>query len=458
MKRAVWFLLFAMTLMTGCSSLVFRSYEQSVRPLLQQLDAQPSDNAVAMLDENKLMALNHGPDQLLYWLEKGRIAQIQGDFSSSLQAFTQAMAIVDQQAARPLIDLSDLGQQSLSLAVNDKVRDYVMPADQRSFLQAFQALNYLFLHRLDSAAVEARREGQLYQQAVDRNQTAGRYVEKQVHRLHLDEGEFNKTTEAHSKSLPTPAYLPKYSFLNAYGFFVSGLAFELNHQLNDAMIEYKKALALNPSNIFIQQRLTRLNKKAQPATAEVIVIYEQGWVPSLSEARAPFVWDNHLAWLSLPGYREPWLPPSGFVLQLDQNKNVLISQPLVDVYGLAVQSLRERSGALMIRQIMRLAVKINLSARAQQQAGNVGVVLSDIYNAISEQADLRTWLSLPHSVQLASIALKPGSHTLLWRDQQTGLAQPLTLVVSAHQIYLVRVINTGHRFYVQTVAYKNTLL
>ena len=44
--------------------------------------------------------------------------------------------------------------------------------------------------------------------------------------------------------------------------------------------------------------------------------------------------------------------------------------------------------------------------------GDVGNILANIYNLASEQADTRSWLTLPNQLSIAQTAMTPGNHSL----------------------------------------------
>ncbi|MEL0642622.1 tetratricopeptide repeat protein, partial [Pseudoalteromonas aliena] len=50
-------------------------------------------------------------------------------------------------------------------------------------------------------------------------------------------------------------------FQIAYTFYLSALLYQSAKQYNDAYIDYKKALAIHPNNIYLQQDVMRLAKK-----------------------------------------------------------------------------------------------------------------------------------------------------------------------------------------------------
>eukprot|EP00487_Bulimina_marginata_P002318 TRINITY_DN15408_c0_g1_i1.p1 TRINITY_DN15408_c0_g1~~TRINITY_DN15408_c0_g1_i1.p1 ORF type:complete len:109 (-),score=12.04 TRINITY_DN15408_c0_g1_i1:213-539(-) len=90
----------------------------------------------------------------------------------------------------------------------------------------------------------------------------------------------------------------KNGFQNAYTFYLSALLYQSAKQFDDAYIDYKKALAIQPNNKYLQQDVIRLAKKQgfqqefdefkqrfgehttlKSSHGEVVVLLEQGLVP-----------------------------------------------------------------------------------------------------------------------------------------------------------------------------------
>ncbi|HRH92209.1 MAG TPA: hypothetical protein PLW01_09870, partial [Agitococcus sp.] len=70
-------------------------------------------------------------------------------------------------------------------------------------------------------------------------------------------------------------------------------------------------------------------------------------------------------------------------------------------------------------------------------------LLVGAYNFLSENADLRSWLTLPRFVHLARFNLPEGEQTLKLNNQQT-----VKLKVNSQQIHLVYVVKANNQYYV----------
>ena len=79
-----------------------------------------------------------------------------------------------------------------------------------------------------------------------------------------------------------------------------------------------------------------------------------------------------------------------------------------------------------------LVAKEKVRAELARSAGDVGNIIANIYNLASEQADTRSWLTLPNQIALARDSLTTGQHTLNIANQPaikfTVSKQGLTLI------------------------------
>ena len=89
-----------------------------------------------------------------------------------------------------------------------------------------------------------------------------------------------------------------------------------------------------------------------------------------------------------------------------------------DVGALAAKDLKERLPGMLVRQTLRATAKYNLQKEANDNYGALGAFATQIYNLVSEQADRRSWLTLPAYAQATRVSLPQGEHTLLLSTPQ----------------------------------------
>jgi hypothetical protein len=237
---------------------------------------------------------------------------------------------------------------------------------------------------------------------------------------------------------------------NAASYYLSGLIYELSGDGQDARIDYQNALSLQPNNMYVQAALHRLLQVNKPS-ARVIIFYEQGFVPAKEEVRIPIPHSKGIVSIALPLYRDFQQRSH---LTVSDNKIVLgQSQLLSGISNMAAYALKDKRTSMVARQIGRAIAKATAQRASYREGGLLGAVVTNLYTILSENADLRSWLSLPNSIQVFSHDLAVGAHTLQLRNV-LGKTQVLNLSLTAGQTHIVQVVDVGQRFYVHRIAYE----
>ncbi len=147
--------------------------------------------------------------------------------------------------------------------------------------------------------------------------------------------------------------------------------------------------------------------------ARVIVIDEQsvveamlGWQLSLP------VYDSRgngaIYSLALPYYQDQGLEKFS---SLQLNNKALTSSQLVDVNLMAQNDLSERMTSIVIRQALRVYAKDQIRKSAAK-GDDVGNLLFNVWNTLTEQPDTRSWQTLPGQVRSASMHVPAGEQSL----------------------------------------------
>ena len=97
---------------------------------------------------------------------------------------------------------------------------------------------------------------------------------------------------------------------------------------------------------------------------------------------------------------------------------------------------------MLIRQTLRAQAKHKMQQEANDKGGALLGVLVGAYNVLSENADLRSWLTLPRSAQIARLTLPEGAQTLTLDNTQT-----VTVNIQRNRATLLRVVKIDNRYY-----------
>lgn len=451
MSRAFYYCILMLCL-SGCAvNSLFVSYPAQMAPIKQQLNSNQPQKALSTLKET--VGNNSGNDSLLYHQEAGRLAQINGDFSTSKKYYAKAIADYQAFDDKAIISASNIGSSAGSLILNDNAIPYQGAGFERIMLHQYQALNYLFEKDYQGALVEVRRANAL--QTVEQE----KYRQSQQNIAQMDNGQVNTEIDKLNEQVKDASN----SFINAYSYYITGLLYELSGQSNDAFIDYRKAAQLSPSNPYLKQTLLRLAKtlampqykqfqqqwgKAEfPASNEgqLILIVERGFVPEKQEFTVPIRVEGHWQRITLPTYSAKNKAVSPAYIQ--GLGKPLTAAPIANIDTLAITALTEQMPSILLRQAGRAYTKaeLNQSVAEKNPSDSFAVVAMEIFNLISEQADRRSWLTLPKQAQIATSYLKAGRYPLILDNNAHT-----EIKIEKHKTTLVWAIDLGNtiRFHV----------
>jgi len=439
-------------LVSGCAlNSIFINYPSQIAPVKAQLNTNTPIKGVLEVKSNI-----SGADGLLYAQEAGRVAQISGDFEASKEYYQQAVAGYLKFDDKATLSVSDMGATASSLFINDNVIPYRGPGYERVMLHQYQALNYIFSGDQQGALVEVRRSNDLQSSEQARYQKSNESVQAMA----------NGTIDAEVNKLGKAAGTVTSSFLNAYSYYTTGVLHEILGEPNDAFIDYRKAAQISPDNPYLQKDLVRLAKqlsmpqadeferrwgkatRAKKEQGEVIFLIERGFVPEKQSLTVPFTIHGNWQTASLATYTSNSRPVSpGKIKGLGKS---LTAAPIANLDALAITALKEELPAALIRQAARVYAKsemarsVESNSKKRNNETDIGVIAMQIFNVITEQADRRSWLTLPKQAQIARTYLNSGSYSV-----QLDNGTPAQIEVKSGRTTLVWAVDTGNytRFY-----------
>lgn len=461
--------------LTGCStSSVFTSYTTIMSPLIDGVKARKFDHALKVLNKYR-----NGNDKILYLLERGRIAQIKNDLEVSMMDYAATIEAVRHREEKAIISASDVGAQTSTFLTNDNTLPYTGEGYEKVFLYQFQAFNYLAKKDIEGAGVEVRRANLEQNLALEMHEKEVRKAEEKARQKSIETEQAYANLNAAYRNMDDIAGKVKNSFQNPYTFYLSGIVYELLNQPNDAYIDYKKALQIFPDNTYLQRDVIRLaqalgmnqelneyasrfaairteveNGDGNTNAGELIVFFENGFVPQKREIKVPILTPNGFLAVAFPVYTAKWPDVEPLSLSEPERRSVLgETETLCYVQALAVKSLKEKVPGMVIRHLLRSAAKAAFQQQAKDSAGVAGTIFSSFYNVLSERADLRSWLTLPRDVQIMRNHLSAGVHHLHLEHKASGAFSDVDVSVNQNGKTILRVIRTGSVLYTTAIPF-----
>lgn len=185
---------------TASSCASFERYQSMYNNMLLQSDYE---GAAKMIEKKKFFQKER--NLVLYYLELGALARMNGDLAKSNEYLNQADRLIEDRRA-------SVGAQGLALVSNPRVLPYRTEYFENVAVHYIKSLNYLQLNQPDAARVEARRTNIRLQELND----------------------------------AVPDKPLKYRD-DVLGHIIMGLSYEMNGEWNNAFIAYR-----NAANLFIQ--------------------------------------------------------------------------------------------------------------------------------------------------------------------------------------------------------------
>ena len=411
-----WLALVLLAALSGCATnSLFVSYPSQAQKWKTTLASEAPDQGVI----TKLEQSTAGGDGVLYLQELGRVTQLNGQPEASRNAFAGAVAEYDKEDASAKIQVSSLAATGTAMLTNDNARPYVAPDDERIFTRAYQALNYWADGDATGTSVELRAAALEQQVAANKRDKEIAKAEEDADENSIDLNQF----DGYFEGLNAVAGDVKASFQNAWTFYLSALFWEAHGEYNDALVDYKKALEINPDSTMLKEDVERISNRMKRRKVDdgglVAIIYEQGYVQPRQEFSLPIPTVHGVFSVAFPTYARADKPMPNTLRVLDTASQPLgETQVLADVGALAAKDLKERMPGMLVRQTLRATAKYNVQKQANDNFGLLGSLSTQIYNLVSEQADQRSWLTLPAYAQATRFTLEPGEHTLVLSTPQ----------------------------------------
>ncbi len=401
--------LLIIALIIGCASYKFQE-------VIAPLETGKPENAYTYLQKHA----PKNPD-IPYQFELGLVAHYANLFAESSTAFDIAGDIAEDRYTK------ELKKEIGSLITTDKLRPYAATQYERLLSHYYRALNYVYLNQLDGALVECRRATAL---------------------INYFKGEDEK-----------------YDFFGT-GFlsYLSGMFFEAAGEWNNALISYKQAaeyyknasektsVKMPPDIGNALVRLTRRlgfrdeferyqNQYGEPPshpenTGELILFYESGYVPSKGQEALMFpifktddvedkefvptlmkregmayeeVKLEYLLRVAIPAIDSHRPRFSGIRVAVGENQEngVLVE----DVENIAIETFNAQRPMILLRTLLRAVGKYLLTRQANKKHEALGL-LTNLAGVLTEQADTRSWQTLPNQIFIVRMPLPAGTHTL----------------------------------------------
>lgn len=382
---------------TGCAG-NYSDTMHSVQRAVQVGDYQRADE---LLSKEKDFA--EGKDRLLYFLDKGLIAHLNGAYNDSNWFFEQAVQRMEE------LDYVSVSGTAAKWLISDLGQPYRGEDFERVMVHYYMALNYLMVGEPEEALVECRRLNTVLQELNNR------YEHKNVYKT------------------------------DAFVLYLSGLIYEALGEVNDALIDYRKAYdtyvadygpaygtaaplqlldnllrtasALGFSDVVdtyskVGQGASRSAPSTDRDSARLVVIWNNGFIPYKKQ-------HIYRDYLSMGEKKE-----EGCYIKLAfpelVSRNPVYTHATVtvgettasfelaeDLTQIAIKNLEDRRLRTIAQATVRNVLKCTAEHEFKEENQALGWLLALVTEA-TEQADTRSWLLLPADIRITELRVPPG--------------------------------------------------
>ncbi len=377
---------------------------------------------------------------VLFYMDKLMALHLAKRFKESNDLINKASDKIEE------LYTTSVSRQAAAILTSDNVIPFEGEDFEKVLIHVVGALNYTFMGDKEGAMVEARR--------VEEKLTA-------LNERALKGAQNDREAAARQ--------LAQYSEDAFVRWFV-GCLFETENDeqsLNDALIAYKKALEAYERSYTPKYRTPvphllvadllraaqalgfsediQATKAKYPTVAvpedvkgkgEVVLVHLNGEAPYKYERHWEAIADNKIIKVAYPEFR---VKPKGTAYAtLRVGDTVVRTELFEDVNAIAIGSLMDRMGRVKAKMIARAIAKF-LAAKATEvgvakASGNSGLgalfgAAASVAGAATEKADLRSWLLLPSSIDVAKAYVPVGKHkvTVTLHSASGGVLRTLAL-------------------------------
>jgi hypothetical protein len=371
------------------------------------------DRADSLIKKNK--GEYGARNAVLYDLDRAMAQHLAGHYAESNRHLESAERRIDA------LYTKSVTTETGAMLSNDNTLPYEGEDFEKVMINVIGALNYVYLGQWDDALVEARK--------VD-------------HKLNVMNDKYGKKNVYKE---------------DAFARYLSGILYEGRGEFNDAFISYRKADEVyqryrkqygTPVPDTLPADLLRV-AEATPGMGDEFRFYREKypdvkWVPEkklAAESELIFLSYDGLPPVKVDRFVDAPAPDVGgrvyYVrvafprfeprptdvayakISLAGTEGAVVSgktEPVEDISAIAEKNLEDRIGRIRAKAIARAVSKYLAGRTARKEIGGSGGeivgILANVYSVASEQADKRSWRTLPGMIRMARLAVKPGKYTV----------------------------------------------
>ena len=444
MKGRGFLILGGMLLLSGCLS-----YYQANIHFMQDFESGRMAQAEKHLAKKEDRWLQ-GRNRLLYHFNMGVVESMQGEYEESNRHFEKAYNITEN-------DRIDYLSEAASFLLNPSLTIYYGEDHEKLYINYYKAFNYLKVNQPQKALVECKRMN------IRLNALKGRYKSKRKFRedafMHLLMGIIYESNREYNDAF--------IAYRNAYKYYEEEykplFGVEAPEQLKKDLIRSAHRTGFKKEARQYEEQFGLSYEPVPKGHGNLVFLWHNGFAPIKDQFTLTFainrssggtvafvneqynlnftfdmgsrqnvqtkLGDLEFVRVAFPKYIER--PPIHSTARLVTQGKEQVLQQVEPINDIAFYVLRQRMLLELGKGLLRFAIKkaAEYGVREQNEAAGAAV---GIFNALTEQADTRSWQTLPHSIYYQRMFLPSGEQEVELRLGQ-GNSQTFQISIAAGQ-------------------------
>lgn len=418
----------------------------SSQPSGPREDSQPEQTASAPgvesralplcadIDDMTAMVKSAKRDAVLARVEQGIVLRYAGRIEESCIAFDHADQLMAKFGDAPSISLS---REAIAALTNLSTLDYRGCGYDRIMANVYKALNFMELGQLEAARVELKRAYEAQKDAVahraeaiekaaaaarasaDDNAAADGKGQYDWERASADPGLVAARTQVLQEIEDMSPYAP---FANPFAEYLRGVYFLAAAQdasdRESAILSFRRTAGMTKDNPYVLEDIECAERLAEGGASEPLtyVFLESGMAPRRGAVRidvpifvvgmavgknlgVDYVGASFPKLVPIPGGPEH--------LEIETSERACSTALLMDMDSVIAAEFKEELPLIITKTLMCTAAKaaaaygLNAATRGNSWANIATRVATTVYQAAVNEADLRTWRTLPKRVCVA---------------------------------------------------------
>ncbi len=406
-------------------------------------------------------------DAVIWRLEQGAVLRAAERLEESNQAFDKAEELVNkyEEAAR-----MSVSREALATVTNLTTLPYEGFAYDKIMMNTYKALNYLQMGDSEKARVEFNRAFQRQDDAVHINtkriEKAIEDGKKQNYNVNLAkvnrDGKFKSQFDNYYGDLDQ---FKAYSvYVNPLTVYLDGLYF-MTHATGGSDLErsrksFERVLGMIGENKYIRQDMETLQQvvSGKPMSATTHVFFETGQSPEREQIRIDlplFIITPGVPYVGAAFPKLKYRADYISALNVSYDGKTEAALLLSNMDAVVAREFKNELPTIITKTLIASAIKAGATygayagttngGRQNSGAGLAVLIAGAIYQVAMNQADLRTWTTLPKEFQFCRIPT-PADRKIELASPHSGLKTPVVIDAGVVNVVWVKSVNRNSPF------------